>query len=533
MNNYQEVGLNIQKFISTLEDKNYLSFKQELSKNIPNINFKEYEDLDLVLISNNFTQKNNEYNAIEKECRSLIIDKNTLDVICYTYDDILYNQDAKDYILRNNLDDFIIQECFEGTLLTLFNYNGKWNIATRQCIDAKKSIWNSDKSYYDMFIDCIDISFNEFTDHLIPENNYYFVLVHYENKNVVDYTDYFKNAEYKEIIHVLTRNKTTHIDIDLKDESQWKINPNFKTPTRFENDNSDVKQLLNYVNNDDSLTVNIPETHNDFCYLDTQNKNTKLTLPVKSEGLVVKVRDKETNKLIIMKFQTNSYQFMSILKPNNNNIYMSFLELYQQDLLKRHLEYFPGNSKMQIDNINESYDTIGVVDASFKVLTSELFEIFRHLYDLRDCSHKNEEFYKILPNEYTVALYKIRGIYYRKKEKFIKSKQDLDDAENSQYNYGLKIFDIYNMLKKKYDIKDLLKLFRARKIIMATYQDKDTEDAKLFNNLSNRCDKVSIKMIAILLNKMFPKDPELNMYSKVSAKNEFKKQVSSGLSSSI
>jgi len=233
---------------------------------------------------------------------------------------------------------------------------------------------------------------------------------------------------------------------------------------------------------------------------------------------------------------------------------MSFLELYQQDLLKRHLEYFPGNAKLTLDDVKESYDTIGVVDASFKVITSELFEIFRYLYDLRDCSHKNVDFYKLLPNEYTVALYKIRGIYYRKKEKFIKCKQETQETEeteeteetdeiakpetvysdtNQQYNHGLKIFDIYNMIKKKYEIKDLLKLFRARKILMATYQNLQTEDAKIFNNLSHRCDKVSIKMIAIFLNKMFPKDPVLDTYTKTYAKSTFRKQPPSGVSASI
>ena len=86
---------------------------------------------------------------------------------------------------------------------------------------------------------------------------------------------------------------------------------------------------------------------------------------------------------------------------------MGFVELYQQDKLKQYLEYFPDNMKL-----NKIYDTIGVIDASFKVLTSELFELFRYLYDLKDCSHKNKEFYKLLPNEYTIVLYKIRGIYY-------------------------------------------------------------------------------------------------------------------------
>lgn len=550
MTNYQEVGLQIKEFISSLEDRTFENFKNKLNEEVPNINIKEFQDSNLILVSNRFTRKTSKTSILEKECKSLIIDKETLDIVCYTYDDIYYNQDAKDYILQNDLTDYSIQECFEGTLLSFFNHDGKWNIATRKQIDAKNSIWTSEKSYYDLFLDSINITFDEFTSHLKPEYNYYFVLVHYDNKNIVDYTDYFSNPEYKEIIHVLTRDRQTHYDVDLSDESQWNINPNFKTPTRFNHDeNVQTQNLIKFINNDDSLTVNIPENHDNFNYLDELNKNTKLLLPVRCEGLVVKLRDVNTNKLVIMKFQTNSYQFMSILKPNNNNIYMSFLELYQQDLLKRHLEYFPGNSKLTLEGkIKESYDTIGIVDASFKVITSELFEIFRHLYDLRNCSHKNEEFYKLLPTEYTVALYKIRGIYYRKKEKFIKSRQDTDESEsnlsennpsennsseNNQYNHGLKIFDIYNMLKKKYEIKDLLKLFRARKIIMSTYQNETSTTAKIFNNLSNRCDKVSIKMIAIFLNKMFPKDPDLDTYSKVNAKSVFRKHTSTGVSSSI
>jgi len=555
MNNYQEVTLEINKFISSLEDKNYENFKRELQEKIPNINFRDLTDSNLVIISNSFTKKMDTITDLEKECRSLIIDKETLEVICYTYDDILYNQDAKDYILQNGLVDYSIQECFEGTLITFFNYDGKWNVATRQCLDARKSIWSSNKSYYELFLDCIDVTFEEFTSHLKPENNYYFVLVHHDNKNIVDYSEYFQNDKYNEIIHVLTRDRKTHHDIDLSNTDQWNINPNFKTPTRFaQDDNVQTQNLIKYINNNDSLTVGIPETHDNFNYLDNLNKTVKLSLPVKCEGLVVRFHHPETNKLIILKFQTNPYQFMSILKPNNNNIYMSFLELYQQDLLKRHLEYFPGNAKLTLDDVKESYDTIGVVDASFKVITSELFEIFRYLYDLRDCSHKNVDFYKLLPNEYTVALYKIRGIYYRKKEKFIKCKQETQETEeteeteetdeiakpetvysdtNQQYNHGLKIFDIYNMIKKKYEIKDLLKLFRARKILMATYQNLQTEDAKIFNNLSHRCDKVSIKMIAIFLNKMFPKDPVLDTYTKTYAKSTFRKQPPSGVSASI
>ena len=535
MDNYQ-VELEINKFISSLDEKSYDNFKAKLLETVNNVQIKEAEDSNLVIISNKFNKKATQLTPLEKECKSLILDKDTLQVVCYTYDDIYYNQDAKDYILSNGISDYTIQECFEGTLLAFYHYNGEWNVSTRSCLDARQSFWTSDKSYYDLFLDCINTTFDDFTNHLKPEYNYYFVLVHHENKNIVDYTSYFNDPNYKEIVHVLTRDRVTCMDVELTNEDQWNMKPNFKVPKRFEQEEDNIRPLMQYLGNDetDSVTVNIPNSFSDFTHLDKINKQLKLTLPVECEGFVVKLKDNTTNKIIILKFQTNSYQFMSVLKPNSNNIFMSFIELYQRDFLKKHLEYFPGNSKLTLNNVNESYDTIGVVDASFKVITSELFEIFRYCYDLKDCSHKNESFYNLLPNEYTIALYKIRGIYYKKKERYIRNKQSENEEDNvPQYNYSLKIFDIYNMLKKKYDIKDLLKLLRARKQLIAKYQSDTSNVGKIFSNLSIKCDKVSIKMMAILLNKMFPKDPELLTYTKFNAKTTFRKRSSNEVSRSI
>ena len=79
------------------------------------------------------------------------------------------------------------------------------------------------------------------------------------------------------------------------------------------------------------------------------------------------------------------------------------------------------------------------------------------------------------------------------------------------------------MLKYTYDTKDLLKLLRSRKILLYKCQT-DPENNTNYNKiitLSNRCDKVSIKMMAILLNNMFPKDSNLEFYSKKSIKSEF------------
>ena len=522
MNNYQGIALKLKELIDSLEEKTFKSFKVKLLDLTTNIYIKEWNESNLFMITNNFTKNTSNLTELERECRSVILDSNTLDIVCYSYDDIYYNQDAKDYIIKNNEFSRSIQECFEGTLLSVFYYNNRWNVATRRCIDAKKSSWNNNKSHFDMFLECINTDFEEFTTYLNEDNNYFFVLVHYQNKHIVDYTEYFQDEEYKKIIHVMTRNKNCHLEVDTNDESQWNKLPKFKTPKKLLIDDEyildgETKKVSNFIE-EGELEINKIQDMKDFSKLDIINKKNKLDLPVKSEGLLVKVTDPMTNKLIILKFQTNSYQFMSMLKPNTNNIYMSFIELYQNDMLKRHLEYFPGNSKFDNVDNDDVYDTIGIIDAAFKVQTSELFELFRTLYNLKDCSHKNENLYNILPTEYTIALYRIRGIYYKKKEKFIKSKQieaetNVSNQTNTQVNTGLRIFDIYNMLKFTYDTKDLLKLLRARKNLLNKCLTVNDENHSKILNLSHRCDKVSIKMMAILLNNMFPKDQNLELES--------------------
>merc|ERR1712224_547588 len=96
------------------------------------------------------------------------------------------------------------------------------------------------------------------------------------------------------------------------------------------------------------------------------------------------------------------------------------ISLYQKDLLKQHIEYFEENRKIYNPMFVEPpYDTIGVIDALFKVVTSELFELFKMLWNVKVSKHKNKDIYNLLSQEYTTILFKIRGIYFTKKEAYI------------------------------------------------------------------------------------------------------------------
>ncbi len=490
------IEFQLNQLIGSLETRDFPTFKEKLLDSTKNVVVREYEGSGLALIANGYTKDIQSLNELEKECRSVIIDKEDLSIVCYAYDNIYYNEDAKNFLLAHNDPNRFnvqIQECLEGTMISVFfsERDGRWYASTRKSLDASNSKWNSERSYLDLFEEGLGQKFDEFCQKLKPEYCYFFILVHYENQNIIDYTEQF-GEKYALVYHVLTRHQNTMEELELDDPVQ------FTQPV----------QNLRY-----------PDLHEDFSLLDQANSTEEIVLPLHMEGMVVRVFDKESRKSTMLKLQTNSYQMMSVLKPNNNNIYKSFIELYQNEMLRKHLEYFTENSKITNPRFEEMpYDTIGVIDATFKVMTSELYELFKKVWHIKDCSHNDTELYEILPSEYKTILFKIRGIYYKKKADHInnRNKQDQDYTTGSNPKAKkdkLCIFDIYNLLKS-YDTDELLRLLKARKNmtkeVIRTQRTNvpEKEVYQRFRSISDRCDRISLKMIAILLNKMYPDESQ-------------------------
>ncbi|AYV79844.1 MAG: RNA ligase [Faunusvirus sp.] len=490
-----QIKLELYSVINSLpeNERNVDGLKKRLESLSTNIMVKEFENDDRFLLANHYTKDNKKFTSLERECRSIILDKTDLRVVCYTYDDIYYNDDARNWLLQWNGDDekkstdTQIECSMEGTFMPLYFYNGKWCLSTRKCIDAATSIWSSNKSYYDMFVECFgdQDGVDKFYGKLDKNYIYYFVLVHHENKYLINYSEYFKgDQQYKVVYHVLTRECGSHGEVD--------------------------KSVVDLVKLSDGK-IQIPTQYKDYTTLDKENESSDIREPIAMEGVIVKLFDKVSNKTVLLKIQTDKYKKMSIIYPNSSNMYYSFIELYQRGKLVEHIKYFPENNRIYNKIFEEDpYDTIGVIDATFKVLTSELFELFKIVWNIRDCSHNNDRVYKILPSEYTTVLYKIRGIYYKKKEQYItmnyKNVEKTDQTIDKK-NSNLRICDIYNLLKT-YDTKDLIKLLSARKKLKYLVDTTDEEVYRQTRQMSNKCDRISKKMIAILLNNMFPELPE-------------------------
>ena len=208
----------------------------------------------------------------------------------------------------------------------------------------------------------------------------------------------------------------------------------------------------------------------------------------------------------LIKLQSMNYQF-SMVMGSDRNIFKGLVYLYQNDKL---IEYFSNNpNTLNIKKIanplnsSESYDTIGTVDAVFKVCTSELFELFKNLWSLKTGKHQNKELYDLLPKEYKDIMFAIRGMYFKKKAQLhTYSKETVTSTEIK--NTHLKISDIYNHLKTV-PTETFIAFLRMRKLMFNWVKNESSNQVLAeFGLISNHCDKVHVKLCAIFTNKLYP-----------------------------
>ena len=387
--------------ISFEELKNEILKKDETGNQIYSLSLKEDDDLCIIYYNNTVQNKNQEpfITELENSCRSIVLDKKLLKPIVTQYNKIVYNADTLEFIKDKNWNDFIVQKCYEGTLIMVFNHENKWYMTTRRCLNAQDSSWIKNNSYYEMFTDAMKDKFTY--EELNANYCYHFVLVHHKNKNIVTYNSFGK--DYKELFHILTTEKYTlnEINCTINDKIKYIENEKFKS----------LSDLITALN--------------------TQNELDRSYQKVTSEGYVLKYY---TGKLyqspfITLKLQTDIYDTIMKLKPNNSNIYQCFLELYQRDKLNDFLPYFTKYGNEVIKRIHLSMQNI-----SKEIL--DLYHMTRN--------KQNNEIYEQLPNQYKKCLYDIHGLYIKNRT------GDFNNGVDTQQFGSIKsinVFNVYHYLK--------------------------------------------------------------------------------------
>ncbi len=123
--------LNVQKFLLAQKEQglsNAQAFEQ-LTEQFA-IKVKHYEDERIVLLDYHMIDSP-KMNPVVIECRSLILQFDTFEVVSRKFDRFFNYGEALEYYRAFDLSRSVIMEKADGSLIGVYHHNGKWHISTR------------------------------------------------------------------------------------------------------------------------------------------------------------------------------------------------------------------------------------------------------------------------------------------------------------------------------------------------------------------------------------------------------------------
>lgn len=312
----------LREYISFNNIESFDNLKNDLEK--MGLTFKEDDDLCLL----KYDKNNLEINDLLRDCRGTIINKANNRIIAFPIKGKYTNNE---FFNNVSWDNCVVEESIDGTLITLYYFNDKWQISTKGTLDAKCR-WSGNRYFRDIFMEvCNDIELN--FEKLKHNFTYSFVLCHPDCRNVTQY----KSGD---LYHISSRNIDTLHECDE--------NIGVKKPRILK---LDMHNDLG-VNNYDELIQVVK------------------TIDYHTEGYMLYSKDR--------KYRTKIYGLEHLrikqLKGDNPNTFVKLLEMrnkykageYQADDLEEYFTYFPEH-RVKYDQIEEKLDRV----------SKELYDYYR------------------------------------------------------------------------------------------------------------------------------------------------------------
>jgi len=256
-NIYELMNETVNEYNNNKTDTPYNCLVKVMKKNHfwPSMQVKKFKNNDnLALLHNTYKREDvGRFKEIYEQCRSVVIDfsqKNNNIVVSYAnnipirinvnqYNDIFHEKDK-------------YQEAYDGTMITVYNYDGEWYFGTSSCPDINSSKFANPNKNHGMMFDEVLLSYfrnqfkqdiveynadiskqlrDMFVSHLDPAIAYEFVLVHCDNIHIIDYTNVF-GIGYKILYHVNSKSREQLVEIDISNKPLATIG--VKYPQYFE-----------------------------------------------------------------------------------------------------------------------------------------------------------------------------------------------------------------------------------------------------------------------------------------------------------
>lgn len=170
--------------LSFLESKNIVSVVETLSSSPYFLNIKHDRENSLHILKHCYRSDKTNDVVAQSDCTILNDDAKVTSYIGPEAQQLDMND-----LTDEQVSSFQFHELLDGTMIRLFHHNGEWHFGTRGHTNASKAKWVSEKSFYELWQECIS-SYEKFDLTTLNTNyTYVFVIQHADNKIVCPVTE--------------------------------------------------------------------------------------------------------------------------------------------------------------------------------------------------------------------------------------------------------------------------------------------------------------------------------------------------------
>lgn len=326
--------------------------------------FKERSDI--VLLHNTYIRNNvDNFKELYEQCRSIVLDfsLNCNNNIVVTYANSIPERiNYNNYIATLYSDEDKIYEAYDGTIITVYNYKDEWYFGTSSCPDANSSKFSHPtKKHGNMFDEILFKYFKQhitdaaltteeissklrglFVQHLDPNMAYEFIIVHHENKHIIDYTGLLGD-NYMEMFHINTKHRCSLVENDIMSSvipSLLEIGVKYPLPF------SNIQEAYAHINS------------NNFSY-----------------GLIVKKII--SDKVKLYKISTDAINYREETDPCHPNVWMNILSVYMKNkteyTIKDYIANYNPYINLPVDNNGQKIDPTYLIHTIISTIKDSLY----------------------------------------------------------------------------------------------------------------------------------------------------------------
>jgi hypothetical protein len=335
--------------------------------------FKERSDI--VLLHNTYIRNNvDNFKELYEQCRSIVLDfsLNCNNNIVVTYANSIPERiNYNNYISTLYSEEDKVYEAYDGTIITVYNYKDEWYFGTSSCPDANSSKFSHPtKKHGNMFDEILFKYFKHhitadaeevstltteeissklrslFVQHLDPNMAYEFIIVHHENKHIIDYTGLLGD-NYMEMFHINTKHRCSLVENDIMSSvipSLLEIGVKYPLPF------SNIQEAYAHINS------------NNFSY-----------------GLIVKKII--SDKVKLYKISTDAINYREETDPCHPNVWMNILSVYMKNkteyTIKDYIANYNPYINLPVDNNGQKIDPTYLIHTIISTIKDSLYSYYK------------------------------------------------------------------------------------------------------------------------------------------------------------